>query len=84
MVIDQLLVERDTDKAISTVRTAVKKLLRGEVDINDILISQALKRPEEYKVDHLPHQHVVSLMEKRMPGSAPKPGEPHIWYRSIE
>ncbi len=74
MVIDQLLVEKDTDKAISSVRTTIKQLLRGEFDIDDLLVSQSLKRPEEYKVEHLPHQHVVALMDRRMPGSAPKPG----------
>lgn len=73
-VVHQLLVEKDAGGAVRLVRQAIQQLLRGELDLRDIVLSQTLKPVEDYKVTKLPHLHVAGLMEGRMPGSAPKPG----------
>lgn len=86
-VIHKLLVERDSNGAIESVRHAVRRLLRGEVDMADLQLSKALKRLEDYKMTKQPHLHVAELMDQRMPGSAPRPGmatyEGHCVIRSL-
>ena len=81
-VVHQLLIEKDGEEAVRVVRRAIKELLRGQVDLRDIVLSQTLKPIEDYKVTKLPHLHVVGLMESRMTGSAPKSGESPLWVRT--
>lgn len=72
-VLQQLLERRDVDAAIFIVREGITQLLTHKVPMEALITS--MKLGSEYKMPKPPaHVHVATQMEKRMPGSAPKPG----------
>lgn len=72
-VLKEMLEHKDVDAAIQVVREGVIELLSDRVPMADLITSSTLKT--DYKVLTPPaHVHVAKEMERRMPGSAPKPG----------
>lgn len=72
---DLILKQGDPDAALKFAQHQIQRLLMGQVDMYDLIISgQLSKYQSEYALPQ-PHAEVRELMEKRNPGSGPKIGD---------
>jgi len=70
-----LLRDVDPDKALTYAQAQIRRLLEGQVDFHDLVISgQLSKYFADYKTPQS-HAYVRELMEKRNPGTGPKIGD---------
>lgn len=83
-VLHKVMYERDVDGAVAVVQDAVKRLLAGEVPLDDLVLSKTLRN--EYKVDNQPHVLVARKIEERngIAGSGPRSGErvPYVFVET--
>jgi DNA polymerase elongation subunit (family B) len=74
-IYDRMFNDGDWRKALEYAKDEQRKLMRGEVDITDLIITNELKNdPSTYKIMNQV-AHLVSRMQKRDPSTAPKPGD---------
>jgi len=73
----RLIIDRDPEGAQAFIRQRIRDLLRGKVDMSQLLITKALTRAVGAYADGGKQAHVelVARMMKRDPGSAPKVGD---------
>jgi len=71
-VLYMIIVENDMEGAKQYVRDETVRLMRGEVDFHELIISKLYSKAD-YATDPI-HVGVVRRMERRDPGSAPKIG----------
>jgi DNA polymerase elongation subunit (family B)/intein/homing endonuclease len=82
-IIDILMYEKDVPKAIDYTKTEVRKFMKGDFDIKDLILSKTLR--VGYKNDNLPHVNVARKIEERDgKGSGPKSGNrvPFVFVQS--
>ena len=80
LVLDKIMVQKDIEGAKRVAKEEVCKLLREEVDIEELVISKSLKN--EYKDTNIngqplqkpAHWDLVQRIKTRAPGTEPKPG----------
>lgn len=72
-VLDSILYKWDVMGARVQARKVVRDLLEGRIPIEKLTLTKALRTG--YKNLDLPHLAVARKMEKRDPGSGPKPGD---------
>lgn len=72
-IVDSILYKRDVMGARVEARRVVSDLLEGKIPIEKLTLSKALRTG--YKNLDLPHLAVARKLEKRDPGSGPKPGD---------
>jgi DNA polymerase delta subunit 1 len=70
-LLETILETSDPATAVALARTAKDDLLKGRVDIDDLVLTKSLAG--EYKVP-MPHVEVVKKMRERNPGSEPQIG----------
>ena len=82
-ILDILLLEKDVPKAKEYVTTVLRSLLRGEINIDDLVISKSLSK-KNYTNTNLPHVRLAEKIEKRKPGFGPKSGDrvPYVVVKS--
>jgi len=71
-LLEILLKQQDIDIAISYTRQIAENLLTDKVHMDQLIISKTLQK--SYK-NPQPHAKLAEKMEKRVPGSGPKPGD---------
>lgn len=71
-VLRALMIDRNVDAAVQIVIDAVRKLVRGEIGMYDLIITRSLK--DSYKTA-VPQALVAEKMKKRDPGTAPDVGD---------
>lgn len=71
--LDALMMDKSVDKARKVVDDTINNLVQNTVSMEDLTLSKRLSGT--YKNQNLPHLAVVSKMEERNPGSAPKSGD---------
>lgn len=73
-ILDIIMYEKDVPKAMEYARKEIQKLMKGQYDIKDLVLSKTLR--VGYKNDNLPHVNVAKNIEKRNgKGSGPRSGE---------
>ena len=70
-----ILMENDTQKAIDYVKSSVKELLMGKVDISELIITKALNKTAENAKAPQAHAILAARMRERDPSSAPVLGD---------
>jgi len=70
---DKVLLHQDVEGALALAQQRVGALLSGEVPLEKLILSRALRA--EYKNEKQAHVQLVKKIEKRSPGSEPKPGD---------
>lgn len=55
--------------SVQFIKDEVEKIVKGEVDINDLIVTKTYKR--DYKSQNIPHKVLAEKMYERDPGSAP-------------
>lgn len=80
-VLDIILHEGDTSKAVAYVQRVVSNILMCRVDMSDLIISKALRN--DYAVPQ-PHSEVARKRAKRDPADRPTVGErvPFVWIEA--
>lgn len=78
MVVWNVLHHRNPSRAFDQVQDYVKRISRGEVDMEDLVTSKKLKG--SYKTDNLPHVLLAKKIEKRAPGTGPRIGDRVKFY----
>lgn len=87
-VLDKIMYEKDVNGGIKIVQDAAKKLLKSEIDIDDLVVSKSLRKnyasqKKTGEDPNLPHFIVANKIEQRTPGTKPKCGE-RVPYVFIE
>ena len=80
-VMHQLLIEKNTTKAVEIVKNAVRDLYLDKVDMSQLIMRLGLgKDPsaKDYKANRA-HVKLAQRMHKRDPTTAPRMGDP-VWY----
>lgn len=76
-VLDVLLFESNTDKAVDnaleTIGGCLQQLIDGQIDFQHLVLSRQLAK--EYKSENVMQKVVADKMEQRTPGSGPRSGE---------
>ena len=76
-VLDVLLFDSNTEKAVDSALQAIgqclQQLIDGQVDFQSLVLSRQLAK--EYKSEHIMQKVVADKMEQRTPGSGPRSGE---------
>ena len=72
-VIDILLNKRNLNAAISYYKLAIRNLLKGEVDIDELVITKSLKSSDSYSnPTQIAHRVLADRMGERDPGNKPQ------------
>jgi DNA polymerase delta subunit 1 len=80
--LDLLLIDKDKEKAEEVLRDVVRRLLKNEVDMSQLVITKEYAR-SEYKTKAA-HVELVKRIKKRDPGAVPKLGDrvPFVMVRA--
>ena len=76
--LDRIMFDGDKSAMLSFLKNKCKELLHGEVGIHKLILSQSLKRIEDYKSNPA-HVELAKKMIKRDPATAPRSGD-RIYY----
>lgn len=84
-VLDLILDEQDVVRAARSVTASMEKLASGEVSIDKLVVSKAL-RGGYVNPSVLPHAALAARMRERDPGSAPNLGDrvPYVFVRTSD
>ena len=72
-ILNTILYEKNIQKAIEVLKQALKDLTTGKIPFNDLVLSRKLAA--NYKNEKVVQKVVADRIEKRKPGSGPKPGD---------
>lgn len=72
-VLHTVLYERDIPKSLEVLKASLKELTTGKVPFEDLVLSKKLA--PSYKNPNILQKVVADKIDKRMPGSGPKPGD---------
>lgn len=74
-VLNILLRENDSKKALNYVRQTIQKIKRNEVNLEDLVITKSVSKPLHTYKGIQPHIELVKKLKKRSPGEAPSVGD---------
>jgi len=74
-VLETILKEQDTKKAVKTVRDKIQKIKMGKMEINKLVITKSISKSLKSYKGIQPHIELAKKMRRRDPASAPGVGD---------